>query len=657
MNPLPLPATETTEEKQQEMETVLGLSTAQSQAQTQAQAQVQPPQPILKGGADDLQPPPPSEEAADIYIYRLAERKAKKIGQITRLLKETAVDCILNIRQTKFTIQDLEAVAANQNLTLTLSTDQKQIAYKVGDKPFTDICDYMDNCAFQCMDTTKITDAELTTQTYQYSNIKANRPMIMKRIRQLFREDMVYTNKQLIQLIQGSKEYPEVQIYDTLSYFLQNDNETLIDKYGRLGRLTNHGNYYAFLPLELQDTRASLFERSRPIDYKRPYLRFEPSSSSAESPIPAQNQPIAPPSNKLSLKPITEMDMEIETTQPPPAFEQNNIQQVFEDSMLKVSNWIAYSSMTNPLQTSEEDKVIKNWFRSVPSAKNILQYLFTTYSPTIPPPTEEDYLQYSLFHAMDLLSTDEKLAIAYVVFSPPKETESFVNEQDRTTSIFQAMAAYFQSRFIQGKEKQTALVLADFDFKTNQSSNQYWSMTLEPTEDETQPKHLGWYPVSETDIPVFFQQASESQFQVPSSQIHYKFGFMRPFLSKSKIQTGEIVLNIKSFNQKTRNNKGARVDQALRQDLKIHLQNILGISTILEFPPAVDKLATVVGLSVALEFLLRWKDRKPNLSGNQLSTAIAKKYFFTLEESIANKTETLFCRVDGALNVISCMGT
>jgi hypothetical protein len=638
INPEPLPATEPeTQEPEEKKE----------------EQPVQPPQPILlKGGADDLQPPPPPEEAADIYIYRLAERKAKKIGQITRLLKETAVDCILNIRQTKFTIQDLEAVAANQKLTLTLSTDQKQIAYQVGDKPFTDVCDYMDNCAFQCMDTTKITEAEITTQTYQYSNVKANRPMIMKRIRQLFREDMVYTNKQLIQLIQGSKEYPEVQIYDTLSYFLQNDNETLIDKYGRLGRLTNHGNYYAFLPLELQDTRASLLERSRPIDYKRPYLRFEPSSSSSETPISTQINPKAPLSEP-SLKLISDIDME--TAQLPPAFEQNNLQQVFEESMQKVSKWIAYSSMTTPLQTTEEDKAIKNWFRSVPSAKNILQYLFTTYSsPNIPRPTEEDFLQYSLFHAIDLLSTDEKLAIAYVVFSPPKETESFVNEQDRTTPIFQAMAAYFQSRFLQGKEKQTALVLANFDFKTNQSSNQYWSMTLEPTEDETQPKNLGWYPVSQTDIPVFFQQASDSQFQVPTSQIHYKFGFMRPFLSKSKMQTGEIVMNIKSFNHKTKNNKGARVDQALRQDLKIHLQNILGVSTILEFPPAVEKLATVVALSVALEFLLRWKDRKPNLAGNQLSTAIAKKYFFTLEESIANKIESLFCEVDGALNPISC---
>ena len=649
MNPQPLPATEEVspqdtvtepEKKQQEMETALGLSTTQGQVQAQ---------PILKGGADDLQPPPPSEEAADIYIYRLAERKAKKIGQITRLLKETAVDCILNIRQTKFTVQDLEAITANQNITLTLSTDQKQINYKVGDKPFTDVCDYMDNCAFQCMDTTQITDTELTTQTYQYSNIKANRPMIMKRIRQLFREDMVYTNKQLIQLIQGSKEYPEVQIYDTLSYFLQNDNETLIDKYGRIGRLTNHGKYYAFLPLELQDTRASLLERSRPIDYKRPYLRFEPSSS------PLSDIPLPKISETITLKPIT---MEIESTQEPPAFEKNNIQQVFEQTIQKISDWIAYSSTIKPLKTNtNEDKVITNWFLSIPVTKQILQYLFTTYPPTIPIPTEEDFLQYSFYHAIDLLSMDEKLAIAYVVFTPPKDTAEFVSEQERTTPIFQFIASYFQARFLQGKDKQTALVLADFDTKTNQSSNKFWSMTLEPPTEDQSPKYLGWYPISQTDIPVFFQQAFETQFQVPTQQIHYKFGFMRHFLPKSKIQIGDIVLNIKSFNQKTRNNKGARVDQASKQDLKIHIQNILGIPSIIIFPPAVEKSATVLGLSVALEFLLRWKDRKINLSGNQPSTAIAKKYFFTLEESIANKTESLSCKVDGALNVISCMGT
>ena len=36
-------------------------------------------------------------EAADLYVYRLAELKALQIGRVTRLLKEVSVDCILNI--------------------------------------------------------------------------------------------------------------------------------------------------------------------------------------------------------------------------------------------------------------------------------------------------------------------------------------------------------------------------------------------------------------------------------------------------------------------------------------------------------------------------------------------------------------------------------
>jgi hypothetical protein len=36
------------------------------------------------------------EESADLYVYRAAEQKATQIGVITRILKETSVDCIIN---------------------------------------------------------------------------------------------------------------------------------------------------------------------------------------------------------------------------------------------------------------------------------------------------------------------------------------------------------------------------------------------------------------------------------------------------------------------------------------------------------------------------------------------------------------------------------
>ena len=36
------------------------------------------------------------EEAADLYVYRVAEYKAIQIGKVARVLKETAVDCLIN---------------------------------------------------------------------------------------------------------------------------------------------------------------------------------------------------------------------------------------------------------------------------------------------------------------------------------------------------------------------------------------------------------------------------------------------------------------------------------------------------------------------------------------------------------------------------------
>jgi hypothetical protein len=70
------------------------------------------------------------EECADLYVYRLAEKKALQIGRVTRLMKETAVDCLLNIGQTNFTMDKLAALAQNQKIELILSTGNKKIVYR-----------------------------------------------------------------------------------------------------------------------------------------------------------------------------------------------------------------------------------------------------------------------------------------------------------------------------------------------------------------------------------------------------------------------------------------------------------------------------------------------------------------------------------------------
>ena len=70
-----------------------------------------------------------------------------------------------DIKQTNFTIENLYSIVENKNIKLTLS-DRSQINYKIGDKPFTELCDYMDNCNFTCSPDIKLEDIKVSNITY-----------------------------------------------------------------------------------------------------------------------------------------------------------------------------------------------------------------------------------------------------------------------------------------------------------------------------------------------------------------------------------------------------------------------------------------------------------------------------------------------------------
>ncbi|NBU82985.1 MAG: hypothetical protein EBS55_15205, partial [Flavobacteriaceae bacterium] len=83
-------------------------------------------------------------ETADLAMYRFSEIKALKIGTISRALKESSIDCILNMRQNEFTAKNLDT-----EVDLQLSTGGS-VRYQIGDKPYTSACDYMKNCNYKC---------------------------------------------------------------------------------------------------------------------------------------------------------------------------------------------------------------------------------------------------------------------------------------------------------------------------------------------------------------------------------------------------------------------------------------------------------------------------------------------------------------------------
>ena len=122
------------------------------------------------------------EEAADLYIYRISELKAVKIGKVTRLLKQTAVDCIINYDQTEFTSKNFDKIEENRNIKQVLSDHQKLDNFEIGDRDDSATCDFME-CEFKCLPNINLEESELNTDTYNETFMLVNSDKIIHKDR------------------------------------------------------------------------------------------------------------------------------------------------------------------------------------------------------------------------------------------------------------------------------------------------------------------------------------------------------------------------------------------------------------------------------------------------------------------------------------------
>ena len=199
-------------------------------------------------------------EPIDLYVYRLAEKKAIKIGQITRLLKENSVDCLLNISQ-----QDMIETNMNKQVELNLSTGNK-IKFNIGHKSNSIICDFME-CNYNCNPNSSL-EGNISIDSYSKSFIIMNLDKILKRIKSLFKEHYIYNKEELISRINVIKNYPLEQINMALETLIKDKREYVSDMLNRDGRLVNIGNLYLFQPIELNNINITEHERTSPIDNK-----------------------------------------------------------------------------------------------------------------------------------------------------------------------------------------------------------------------------------------------------------------------------------------------------------------------------------------------------------------------------------------------------
>lgn len=338
-------------------------------------------------------------EAIDMYIYRIAERKAIKIGVVSRLMKENAVDCILNKNLNQLPVDKI-----NEDVELTLSSN-KTITFSVGDKAKTHLCDYLDRCKYKCMPRGLELDMDtLDMNTYNEDFIKINVDKIILKIKRLFRESFVYDKENLIRELSKIRNYPLIQINTALDKLVNDPYEYVSDTFGRIGRVVNVDTYYLFQPIEITDKRITRYSRSVPIDYKREKMNISLPEQIKEHIV--SHKPKA--KKKIILKLMEERE--------------DIVDSITTSGMNMVREMKKQLEVVN--ETEEIQRGDLDWFKHTSLAiHNILENLNPENI------TRNKLLDYVLYHMIDSLTFDKKKTlIEYLLNKTPDNFEKKIKK-------------------------------------------------------------------------------------------------------------------------------------------------------------------------------------------------------------------------------------
>ena len=200
-------------------------------------------------------------ETIDLKNYRMAEYKDIIIKDISRIMKESAVDCVLfkKANIVKSDVKEKQITSSGQVLYVPIE-----------DKPYSPMCDYKQNCNYKCnwMPNPKI-NYPVNTDTYNIRFAENDIEKAKKYIKNLFRHEIVYHLSSIEEYVQNKMpNMDKLFIYAALEEIVNNKNEIVYDKFSRDGYVIYRGDYYVFQPIDLERDEIPLIYRMYPEDIK-----------------------------------------------------------------------------------------------------------------------------------------------------------------------------------------------------------------------------------------------------------------------------------------------------------------------------------------------------------------------------------------------------
>jgi hypothetical protein len=352
------------------------------------------------------------DETSDMYMYRISELKAIIMGRVSRVMKENAIDCNINSQQKGFT-RAIMSKHLTVPITQILSDGIILDDYKVGDVPYSSICDYMGNCYYKCKPNNihkELFGSDISS--YGNSYVETNMMRLVPKIKDLFKMRFFYKKGDIVRIINYSKKYPIEEINYAMTYIVNDDVSYIYDPYQRVGKLINILDYYLFQPLELSQSSSSLFDKSKPIDYKHDKLKIMVENNSPDK-----------PRNTLYEESVTTDKKDVND------FQKEYILQLGKNIFDKIKENYLFCIQYFENQTLSL-KGVKDFYKH---SGFIIRYLSLQLGLDL-----ETMIEYSVIHNIDELNKQDKLELLNYI----------VNESNNDDKAFFIIKEYFEKNYL-----------------------------------------------------------------------------------------------------------------------------------------------------------------------------------------------------------------
>ena len=210
-------------------------------------------------------------ECVDMMLYRMSENKEIKIGIVKRLLKENSVDCLLNQSQNDY-------ASLNVDVDQVLSSGVS-IKHNVMDKPYSALCDYMQDCVYMCNTTKTLDEDRVNNSTMNKEYLGQSLQEVKSYLQKMFRDKHVYTLETIVRELMYRGIQKEIVLY-SLNTICSRKDMTFRDKFNRVGYVRNVDYLFIFVPKYLYESNAtSKYERDHPLSNKPKYFQVKVETS------------------------------------------------------------------------------------------------------------------------------------------------------------------------------------------------------------------------------------------------------------------------------------------------------------------------------------------------------------------------------------------